>query len=132
MRKVGGNSGRVDNIKERELGNELVLLEQQRHGLSDSTRSTEHGDFKASLCGRSACEAKRGCKDMRRHDTMSIFQAKTTPHKHCPCDLTPALSAKERCWNALRARDLTSVVEVEESIIQVVVALKLRVRCHVQ
>ena len=42
MREIGGNTGSVDNIVERELIDERASLQQERERLANATRGTKN------------------------------------------------------------------------------------------
>lgn len=45
VREIGSDSGSVDNIIERQVGDQVRLLQEQREGLSDSSGSAANDDY---------------------------------------------------------------------------------------
>jgi len=58
MRQIGGHTGRMNDIVERQVGDQGILLEEQRQRLADSSSGTANGHLVVVL--------DRECKDMAR------------------------------------------------------------------
>lgn len=68
MGNISGDSGGTTNVEQGELGDERVLLEEERQRLSDSSSGSEHGDLDGTGAGGGeGTTAENGASDGSEH-----------------------------------------------------------------